>query len=556
MAKKKPVKNVDPTAAASGVPDPLARLIPPPNGVTVRFYRTGHGDCFLLAFAGKDPKRPAYVLIDCGYKPGSPKFIDTTIKEITASIGAATGGEIDVAIITHEHQDHVNGITAANFKNIKIAENWLAWTEDPRDPLANQLRDQFKDKLLGLIAARNRLAAAGDDEQAEHLDEFLAFELGGDDEGNPFSIADAQQLLGAAAKDPLDSMNKKSMKVFKDLAGGTPKFLKPHDEIYSVPNAAKARVFVLGPPCQTTSLRDLDPQGSEQFHRLSLSHSSPGNFFAAAAQCNDETAPVRSPFLCRYHVCKRDACSDREYGAFFTDYYGEESHPPRFARERNPAISPDATLPLDAEEIPEGRGPDEIRDNAAWRRIDNEWLYSAEQLALDMNDFTNNASLVLAFELGRGGKVLLFAADAQRGNWVSWAEKEWLDGAESVSARDLLARTVLYKVGHHGSHNATLNGAVEDVYPNLSWMGLKNSGNEFTAMITAVRAWAETQKGWDHPLASIKEALLEKASGRVFQTDTPFAQMKPAGTGADRDWNDFKSRTREHRLFFDYEIRE
>ena len=46
-------------------------------------------------------------------------------------------------------------------------------------------------------------------------------------------------------------------------------------------------------------------------------------------------------------------------------------------------------------------------------------------------------------------------------------------------------------------------------------------------MITAVRAWAETQKGWDHPLKAIKDALLKKASGRVFQTDTAFAAMKP-----------------------------
>jgi len=44
------------------------------------------------------------------------------------------------------------------------------------------------------------------------------------------------------------------------------------------------------------------------------------------------------------------------------------------------------------------------------RRIEQEWLYSAEQLALDISDYTNNSSLVLAFELGAGGKVLLFAA--------------------------------------------------------------------------------------------------------------------------------------------------
>ncbi len=116
-------------------------------------YRTGHGDCFLLAFAGENVDKPAYLLIDCGYKPGSPKFINTKVQEIAENIRDATGGRLDVAVITHEHQDHVNGITAANFKGITIGETWLAWTEDPEDDLANRLRRLFKDKLLGLLAA-------------------------------------------------------------------------------------------------------------------------------------------------------------------------------------------------------------------------------------------------------------------------------------------------------------------------------------------------------------------------------------------------------------------
>src|SRR5215475_8347067 len=66
------------------------RLMPPENGATVRMYRTGHGDCFLLAFAGSSQDKPAYVLIDCGYKPGSPAYIDTKIKDITNSIREAT----------------------------------------------------------------------------------------------------------------------------------------------------------------------------------------------------------------------------------------------------------------------------------------------------------------------------------------------------------------------------------------------------------------------------------------------------------------------------------
>src|SRR5262245_18909388 len=53
------------------------RMRPPESGVTVRMYRTGLGDCFLLCFPLKGPKgpgaeaRPAFVLIDCGVFKGT-----------------------------------------------------------------------------------------------------------------------------------------------------------------------------------------------------------------------------------------------------------------------------------------------------------------------------------------------------------------------------------------------------------------------------------------------------------------------------------------------------
>jgi hypothetical protein len=77
---------------------------------------------------------------------------------------------------------------------------------------------------------------------------------------------------------------------------------------------------------------------------------------------------------------------------------------------------------------------------------------------------------------------------------------------------------------------------------------------EFTAMITAVRAWAETQNGWDHPLKPIKEALLDKASGRVFQTDTDLDRMKMVGEGSEADWDAFLSRATGDRLYFECTI--
>jgi hypothetical protein len=170
-----------------------------------------------------------------------------------------------------------------------------------------------------------------------------------------------------------------------------------------------------------------------------------------------------------------------------------------------------------------------------------------------VND-TNNASLVLAFELGKGGKVLLFAADAQRGNWASWAAKPFKDGNATVDVRELLGRTVLYKTGHHGSHNATLSGNETSKVPNLSWLGRGKYAGEFTAMITAVRKWAVNEAQWDHPLKAIKTALMERCGGRVFQTDTDFGRMSRHKEASENSWNSFLRRASGGNLYFDYRI--
>lgn len=492
-------------------------------------YRIGHGDCFLLAFPGHDPNEPVYVLIDCGYKPGSPGFIEpSNPQDVATSIRTATGNRLDVVVMTHEHQDHVNNFTAKNFANVAIGQVWLAWTEDPQDPLANKLRAAYHDQLLGLAEARNRLAAAGDDKRAEWIDEFLAFELGGE-------LLPPQLGLAAAAKNPLNSANKVAMKLIKDRAGaGNIEYLKPHSKILKLPG--DIRVYPLGPPHDAATLKDLDPQGGEEF-RLAAAMSSPVGYFAAAVTAGDGQSP--SPFSPRFAVPLANMHDDPSYGAFFANFYGFEQVPSAEPAPKSPTFEPS--------EIAE--------NNPQWRRIDNEWLHSAEELALAMNSDTNNASLVLAFELGVGGKVLLFAADAQRGNWRSWADKPFDDGDQQIQVKDLLGRAVLYKVGHHCSHNATLNGEFADDYPCLGWMARGQHANEFTSLITAVRKWAETQKGWDHPRKEIKDALLVKCAGRVLQTDTGLAKMAKPVDVSQSKWDEFLNRVTETPLYFDYPVK-
>jgi hypothetical protein len=77
---------------------------------------------------------------------------------------------------------------------------------------------------------------------------------------------------------------------------------------------------------------------------------------------------------------------------------------------------------------------------------------------------------------------------------------------------------------------------------------------EFVAMITAVEAWAhqKPKPDWNHPLPAIKKALVQKADGRVLQTDSPLP-TKPAGVGTE-SWQAFESRVTETPLYFDLRI--
>ena len=326
------------------------------------------------------------------------------------------------------------------------------------------------------------------------------------------SAARTRRSRLAADADPANSVNKQGMKLVKDKANqhrGV-KYLQPGEKPRQVPQSADIRAFVLGPPRDPDLLSDEDPIGDEAFPRDDAHGLS---FSAAALATESQRNPVQHALLCRLGRGARLAEEP-----FFVAHYGKGK---------------------DGEDDTDGI---EVPSNAAWRRIDDEWLYSAESLALSLNTGVNNTSLVLAFELPASKKVLLFIGDAQRGNWISWADLEWNDGDETITARDLLSRTVLYKVGHHGSHNATLAGTVDDVHPNLDWMGLGEFAGEFTAMITAVNEWAVQVKPmpWYHPLPSIRRALLKKAQGRVLQMDIARPE-KPESVPEDA-WEEFTTR--------------
>jgi hypothetical protein len=75
-----------------------------------------------------------------------------------------------------------------------------------------------------------------------------------------------------------------------------------------------------------------------------------------------------------------------------------------------------------------------------------------------LDSHLNNQSLVVLFTFE--GKRLLFVGDAQAGNWEYWLYKGESpspapSGDIAPESSDLLSSIDFYKVGHHGSTNAT-----------------------------------------------------------------------------------------------------
>jgi hypothetical protein len=115
----------------------------------------------------------------------------------------------------------------------------------------------------------------------------------------------------------------------------------------------------------------------------------------------------------------------------------------------------------------------------------------------------NNTSVILLFEAG--GKKLLFPGDAQIENW-SYALGQPL-------VRKMLARVDLYKVGHHGSRNATPK-SLWNLFARRS--AHPSPGRLRTVLSTMANKFGETDRETEVPRASLVETL--KAQSDYFST--------------------------------------
>ncbi len=438
------------------------------GGVTIRHYCQGIGDCHLLKFTKADGT-PFWMLIDCGVHTavkGGSKFMD----DVVADIHSLTD-RLDVIVATHEHADHLSAFSSAEeeFAKFKVGEIWMGWTENSTGPKADPQAKEL-DKYKGQAVAALQKSVAALAGSKGHLGAV----------GN--GLGPLLQFMFGAKGDMVRNMRNDLVK----LAPGNVRYFEPTDQPLTLPGVPDLRIYVLGPPRDPNLIKIVDR---------------PSEMYGLAGGAD---SPVAQALLNAFAVHDKQLSPGEDYAAPFEGHVGEVLSALWDRKARHPAAGGDVAQMA--------AFLDEHYLDQSWRRIDKDWLGASAGLGMQLDNKTNNTSLVLAFELVSSGRVLLFTGDAQVGNWLGWPDLKWSVGGKTVSGPDLLARTVYYKVGHHGSGNAT-----------LKQKGLETMNQtDFSAFIPTNKKDA-ANVGWGRmPLDSLFADLMKHAGDRVIRADDPW----------------------------------
>lgn len=501
------------------------------NNIRVRMYRQGFGDCFLLQFfAGRT--RKFTMLIDCGLKH-KDKVVGVEMRKVVADIKAELNKgksknakpKLDVLVATHEHWDHVSGFHPKEkmFDDFKIGKIWMGWTESPEDKEAILIRKHLKKAVKAAKIANEKLKKARSSnpgfysahvkgremgiarqkfgESMEKLVEFFG----------PLGVKELPSGISLKEKYQLSINTEEAMEHLKSLANGESgiEYYYPGDLIENKSKLPGIRIYVLGPPKGSLLNKDTPSSGAKKEVYFGLDNYAMMGFMnglLAKGDAEGNEYDDGSPFN-DVEAIAEDAAKKHPYYKEF--YYRKEN---------------------------------------AWRDVEEDWLNLSGALAMQLDNDTNNTSLALAIEFVESGKVLLFPGDAQVGNWLSWHQLEWSIKGENeprkVKAEDLLNNTVLYKAGHHLSHNATL----------------KKEGLEMMKSDELVVLIPEKHDQYSGiPYGPLIDMVRQKSKGRfVFSADKNYPpdkilKRKPAAL-SEEEWEEFKGRLEVDKVWVEVKV--
>jgi beta-lactamase superfamily II metal-dependent hydrolase len=415
------------------------------ESVRVRMYRVGFGDFFLLTVPGTNG--PAHVLIDCGVHA---KPVAGAMDACIADLKATTNGRLSLVIVTHAHADHLSGF-ATNYDDFLGFDVEKVWLSNRLDP-SNQGAAAFLGQLTAVASAIEPHLGARTDEAAVQAAVKVENALG------PLNPATGKRG-NADALELLRSGFQGKAQVHYYQGGDTA----------DLPSALEGMMTA-----QILSPSPLDSGGA-----FSATDNRDAQYLAAAGDAGaiphaTDLEPFEKAWPGRADDYPRSA-----FDEFDTGLHGEDH-------------------------TSSGDGEANLRATLATMQPD------ALLAAADKLDGTlNNQSLVVLFT--SQDKKLLFVGDAQWGNWAYWLYEQGATGAlptMTPAATNILSTIDFYKVGHHGSTNATPIPVVAAL------------NTDCVAMVsTATGAYGTPSKHTEVPRTALLAALEARTGNRTVRSD-------------------------------------
>ncbi len=400
--------------------DATASAAAEPVRARVRMYQVGFGDCFLLSFEYPqeldDGRDERHVLFDFGSTRGARS---AELAEIAELIRDHCNGQLDAIVATHRHADHLSGFgTAAAADIIDGLSPRLVVRSWTEDPAAPA--DATVPSDLDQDSRQFAAALAQSQVFAARLGEVVRADRGL--RGNLARLA-VGQLTNRAAVERLNgwAANAKGSYVHFGSDCGL------EDVVPGI------TVRVLGPPT-----------------------------LQQAPLVAGQRAEDPEFWITHQRVLAR-ALADGEVRASLGR-----------AETGNGAAAETADANGDGGAVPMAGG--EPLGPVRWlvERMRTQHVASLLRIVRILDDALNNTSVILSIEAG--DKRMLFCGDAQIENW-SFALK---DAEDSEQIREWLANVDLYKVGHHGSRNATPRSL------HRLWVDERDHGRPLVAMMSTM----------------------------------------------------------------------
>jgi beta-lactamase superfamily II metal-dependent hydrolase len=446
-SKAAPARKSDQTAAPDAKPAPKASAKPAAasDPANIRVRMYRVGFGDFFLLTVPGKNGPAHILIDCGVHAANIGSIDKCVKDMMKE----TSNHLALVILTHYHADHMSGF-ASNYDDFAQFEVGAVWITNRLDP-TNDDSSKFLAQLTNVAQQLKMQLGARDDDAAVEAHHKVENALGVSENGGGGGNAKALKLLQGGFK------NKPPVYYYQ--GGDTP--ILP-DELVGMITAE-----LLGP-----SPKD---SGGE----FAASDNKTEQYLAALGDEGVPDATRVQPF----HDGKWPA-SAADYPAKTFDEFdtGAVAHPPKA----------------------KGDGASRLEDILASMQPD-----SLAAAADKLDGTLNNQSLVVLFTCN--GKKLLFVGDAQWGNWAYWLYDKGVTGSDpgiTDHAKEILGSVDFYKVGHHGSTNATPIPAVGALNQDCASM-----------CSTATGAYGSPARKTEVPRTALMDALEERTGKRLVRSD-------------------------------------